>query len=151
MDIEIVERESERYVVMGHKGAYPMIGSVFGKLIPLAGELGVPVRGTAAFFYDDPREVAEVDLRSDAGVMVPGDFALDHPELRVLDVPAGTYAKCVHVGSYAGLAETWERFMERLAGIGRVADGVWDFEVYVSDCSVVAEDELVTELYCSVR
>lgn len=151
MEITIEKREAKRYVAMKHKGAYYEIGSVFEKLMPMAGQLGIPMMGTTAFFYDDPTTTAEADLRSDAGLEVPVGFEIDHPELHVIDVPAGEFAKYTHKGSYRELGDAWGRFMAGVPSTGKKHDGKWDFEEYANDCSKVAEEDLITHMYCSVE
>jgi len=100
-----------------------------------------------AIFHDDPESTPAAELRSDAGITVPEGAPLP-AGLVELRLPAGRYARAVHVGPYERLGDAWARFMgEWLPASGqRVGPGV-SYEIYTNDPRTVPKEELRTEMY----
>ncbi|MFN8579716.1 MAG: GyrI-like domain-containing protein [Gemmatimonadaceae bacterium] len=100
-----------------------------------------------AIFHDDPESVAEAELRSDAGIVVPEDAKLPN-ELSETRVHAGRYAMTTHQGSYEGLGDVWSRLMgEWLPRSGeRVGDGV-SYEIYRNTPMDTPTEKLLTDIY----
>lgn len=151
MNVEIQESVApQRVVAMRHTGPYNQIGPVFEKLAAWAGENNVTMVGPAlAIFHDDPESVSPDQLRSDACIAVAAGYTPSDPAVQAIDLPGGRYAVATHTGSYEGLGNAWGQ----LVGQWIPTSGVHiDFErpcyeVYLNDCSVVPEDQLLTHIY----
>ena len=70
--VEVAERPERRVIGVAHRGAYNQIGGAFRTLGAVASEAGLWPQALEVLgvFQDDPREVAEADLRSMAGIAV---------------------------------------------------------------------------------
>lgn len=99
-----------------------------------------------ALYHDDPRQVPPDQLRADAAMVVPDDFALP-PDLVELRLPAGRYASTVHVGPYEELGGVWQRFMgEWLPASGERAAASPSVETYLNNPETTLKAEWRTRL-----
>jgi AraC family transcriptional regulator len=101
-----------------------------------------------ALFHDVPEVTLEAELRSDAGVVVT-DSARLPAELDEQRLPAGRYARTLHIGPYEHAGDAWSRFMGGWlpqSGQRMVAEGAC-FELYLNTPAEVPKGELLTELY----
>jgi AraC family transcriptional regulator len=106
MKIDPVDLPQQRVAAVQHSGPYWAIGHAFGELHQRLAANGVTGHGPGlAIFYDDPDSVAEADLRSVAGVLVPADA--DVGDLEEVALPGGRYVRAEFIGEYAGLPEAW--------------------------------------------
>lgn len=151
MDHEIRDFPPTRVVGRRHLGPYPQIGRAFEELFSRLTD--VPVVGPPiAIFYDDPHDVPESDLRSDAAAPVPADFEASPEGLHIVDMPPGKYAVHLHRGSYEGLPGAWKEFESgALPAAGITPREGLCFERYLNDCSQVPPAELLTEIWVPVR
>ena len=101
-------------------------------------------------YMDDPENVPEEELRSEACVTLPRDVEVPRTE-GLLDyvIPEGTYATTRHVGPYSGLGRTWGELCGGWIpqnGL-KIRQGAC-FEIYVKggECGV-DESEYLTDLY----
>jgi AraC family transcriptional regulator len=150
MRIEVVDMPAQRVAAVPHVGAYWQIGKAFDELAERVGRLGpVPGAQNVAVFYDDPDTVAEQDLRSIAGVIVPADT--DIGDLQESTLPGGRYLRAEFIGEYAGLPEAWRTmYSTHIPTSGHdLRDGVC-FEVYVTQHGQVEPDQMRTDLYVPV-
>jgi AraC family transcriptional regulator len=143
----------QRVAAVRHVGPYNQIGEAFGRLGEIAGPAGLfstPAAAMIALYHDDPESTPVEQLRSDAGVAVANDAKLPK-ELAEHHLPAGRYAKTVHVGSYEKLGDTWARFLgEWLPESGeRLGDGP-SYERYVNDPRTTPREKLLTEIYVPI-
>jgi AraC family transcriptional regulator len=150
MEVEIKHMPDLRVGSVRHVGPYNQIPHAFGRLGEIAGPAGLfrqPGAAMIAIYHDNPESVPQDQLRSDAGIVVPEDIALPK-ELAEHHIPAGRYARTVHVGPYEQLGDTWARFMgEWLPNSGhRVGDGA-SYELYRNDPRSTPKEELQTDLY----
>jgi AraC family transcriptional regulator len=100
-----------------------------------------------AIYHDDSEVVPLDQLRADAAVAVPGDFAIPNG-LEEKRVPAGQFACTLHVGPYEQLGDTWARFMgEWLSASGHRVGRAPSYEIYLNDPRVTPKAELRAELY----
>lgn len=149
MQVEIVTRQAMRTGAVEHRGSYFRIAEAFGRLHGIAAGAGLlrtrPIM--LAIFHDDPETTPEPDLRSEAAISVADDATLP-AGLSERRIPAGRYAKAVHVGPYEQLPDSWARLMgEWLPNSGeRMGDGV-SYEVYLNTPADVPKEQLRTELY----
>jgi AraC family transcriptional regulator len=150
MKVGVVDLPAQRVAAVRHVGPYWQIGKAFDELADHVGRLGpVPGADTVAVFYDDPDTVAEQDLRSIAGVIVPGDA--DIGDLEESSLPGGRYLRAEFIGEYAGLPEAWRTLYSTHIPSGghELRDGVC-FEVYVTRHGEVGPEQMRTDLYVPV-
>jgi AraC family transcriptional regulator len=153
MQVEFEQLPEWRIAGVPHRGAYHRIGEAFERLGPIAGAAGLfgPSTLMVAVYHHDPTCTAEDDLRSIAGLRV-SDQATLPSTLEEVRIPAGRYAKAVHRGPYDGLADTWAWLTGQwLSQSGYRMGGGPSFEVYRNDPSTTVKDQLLTELYVSLR
>ncbi len=160
MDVEIRTQPAIRTAALDHRGPYWQIGQAFAELCRWAEAAGVPLREGGAIrprslygiYYDCPDESPAAELRSDACVAIPDDFAIAEGPVREVVIPAGTYAVATYVGPYSGMGDGWARFMGQfLPQTGREPGEGFNFECYVDDCDVAPVDQLRTELCVPVQ
>ena len=153
MDVEIKQMPEQRVAAVRHLGPYNEIGEAFGRLGAIAGPAGLltqPGAAMIALYHDDPESTPTDQLRSDAGVAVPGDVELPG-ELAEHRLPAGRYAKTVHAGGYEKLGDTWARFLgEWLPESGEQLGSGPSYERYVNDPTTTPKDKLLTEIYVPI-
>jgi AraC family transcriptional regulator len=154
MNVEIQEMPALRVGAIHHTGPYNQISPVFAKLGAIAGPAGLLARPGAAcmaIFHDDPEVTPPDQLRSDAAVIVGDDTVLP-PQLAEHRLPAGRYARAVHVGPYEQLGDAWGRFMgEWLPASGyRIGSG-GSYEIYRNDPTTTPKEQLRTEMYISIE
>ncbi len=153
MDVEIKQMPEQRVAAVRHQGPYNQIGEAFGRLGAIAGPAGLfakPGAAMIALYHDDPEATPVDQLRSDAGVAVTGEAELPK-ELAEHRLPAGRYAKTVHVGGYDRLGDTWARFLgEWLPESGERLGSGPSYERYVNDPRTTPKDNLLTEIYVPI-
>lgn len=151
MKTEIRNKEAKTYACIRHVGPYPEIGQAFEKISAWAKENNIPFKGSVGIWYDNPQDVPQDQLRSDAGVEVDPYFTTDHPDIHLVTIPAGKYGVGIHEGSYNGLGEAWNDFLcNGLPSLGE-PNHEWYFERYANTCDEVSEEELITELHASLN
>lgn len=153
MTVDIQDMPDLRVGAVRHVGPYNQIPQAFGRLGAIGGPAGLfsrPGAAMIAIYHDDPESVPLDQLRSDAGVVVPADVTLP-AGLDEHHIPAGRYARTVHVGPYEQLGDVWARLMgEWLPGSGhRVGTGA-GYELYRNDPRSTHKDQLRTDLYISI-
>jgi AraC family transcriptional regulator len=126
MNVDIVNLGERRVGALRHVGPYNRISEAFARLGAIAGAPGLMI----GIYHDDPETTPVAELRSDAAIAI-ADGAPIPAGLVEQRLPAGRYARAVHVGSYDKLGDAWARLMgEWLPRSGeRVTDGV-SFEIY---------------------
>jgi AraC family transcriptional regulator len=149
MDVIIENRPELRTATVRHVGPYHRISEAFARLGALAGPAGLlePKPVMLAIYHDDPEVTPEVELRSDAAIVVAEEAKLP-PGLVEQRVPGGRYARTTHIGPYTQVGDAWARFMGQwLPRSGeRLGDGV-SYEIYVNNPSEVPAEKLHTDLY----
>lgn len=149
MEVEVREIDGLRVAALSHVGPYRGLGEAFAQLSRIAAAAGLFRPGVfmLGIFYDDPRTTPEVELRSDAVILIGEDTAI--PEgLAEARIAGGRYATTTHMGPYRGLADTWGRFMgEWLPESGHEIGAGPSYEVYRNDPSRVPEHQIRTDLY----
>ena len=149
MNVEIEQLPERRVATVRHVGPYSRISEAFGRLGELAGRAGLfqSRPEMLAIYHDDPETTPESELSSDAGVVVSDGVKL--PEgLAEQRLPAGRYARTLHVGPYEELGDAWARFMGQwLPSSGERMGSSNTFEIYLNTPQDVPKKELRTELY----
>lgn len=149
MQADIVDRPELRVATIAHQGPYHRISEAFARLGALAGPAGLLREKPTmlAIYHDDPEATPEAELRSEAGVVVP-EGAVLLAGLTETRIPAGRYARALHMGPYENLGDTWARLMGQwLPQSGyRFGTGV-SYEIYHNTPADASPAELRTELY----
>jgi AraC family transcriptional regulator len=148
MNVDTVDLPDQRVAAVPHQGAYWAIGKAFNELQQRsAALLGCGHR--LAVFYDDPDTVAEADLRSIAGVIMPADA--DIGDLEETTLPGGRFVRAEFIGEYGGLPEAWRSLYATHIPNGgyELRDGVC-FEVYVTEHGEVPPEKMRTDLYVPI-
>ena len=150
MQVDVLEQAGIRLAGVRHVGPYDRIAEAYGRLGRIAGPAGLFQRPEAkliAIFHDSPDATPPAELRSDAAIVI-GD-EVDLPAgLVEIRLPAGRYARTLHVGHYDRLGEVWGRFYGAwLAASGERLGPGPSFEVYLNDPTDTAPEALRTELY----
>ena len=133
-----------------HRGAYLQIGEAFS-LLQLALQAQVaPDARWFGLYFDDPKTVAEGQLRSDAAVEIKGTASLP-ADIGQAQIPAARYAVIEHIGPYSEL----ERAYHWLFGVwlpqsGEQAASVPTIEQYLNDPCTTAPKDLRTEIWLAL-
>lgn len=136
-----------RLVGVRHQGPYWEIGAAFERLGAWLASTGLPAAAMVAVYHDDPARVPLEQLRSDACVEVGASTPIPEGSVSIVEIPSGEYACVTHVGPYSELPHAWSAFFAALPSTGRRPACGPSFEIYRNNCSQVAEQELITELY----
>jgi AraC family transcriptional regulator len=97
-------------------------------------------------FYDDPGVVAEAELRSKAGVVLPRQIEVTAP-VSITQLRGGQYAVLRHKGPYADMAAAYQwLYGEWLLKSGRDAADAPAFEEYLNTPKDTPPSELLTEI-----
>lgn len=145
MDVAITQQPELRIGAIRHIGPYNLIGDAFGRLGNIL--KGASPTGTQmiALYHDDPDTTPTQNLRSDAGITLPGHAPCPNGLIEQR-VPAGKYAKVVHQGSYEGLPGAWHALKkEWLPASGY--KGTASYEIYVNNPMTTEKANLLTEIY----
>ena len=149
MGIEIVQMPELRVGAMRHIGAYDRISEAFDRLSAIADSAGLftdPSATLVGIYYDNPAVTPQAQLRSDAGITLAGHQPLPGG-LTEQRLPAGRYARKVHIGPYEGLPRVWASFLISLPSSGHRAGSGPNFEIYRNTPAAAPKEELLTELY----
>ncbi len=152
MDIDILEMPAIRAAAVRHMGPYNQISKAFARLATAAGPAGLfgqPDAVMAGIYYDDPRNTPPDRLRSDAAVSVAEDTPIP-AGLVEARIPAGRYARALHVGPYERLKEAWAGLMAWLPAHGHRPRAGASFEIYRNTPETAPPDALRTEFYLPV-
>jgi len=150
MKTDPVDLPQQRVAAVSHSGPYWAIGHAFGELHQRLSAVGLTEHGPGlAIFYDDPDSVAEADLRSVAGVVVPAEA--DVGGLEDVALPGGRYLRAEFIGEYAGLPEAWRSLYAKEIPSGgyELRDGAC-FEIYVTEHGTVPPEQMRTDLYVPI-
>lgn len=153
MSVERIELPELRLACVRHVGPYPEIGSSFGELSRLLAQSGLSMAKeprSVAVYYDDPGTVPAERLRSDAAYVLRDNEACPSG-LNEGTLPAGNYARMLHMGPYHTLSNAWDGFCSAIAAAGMSFREGASFEWYMNDCSVVPDDQIRTDLYMPVE
>lgn len=150
MQVDIDTQPARRLATVRHVGPYNQIGRAFAdlgaRLGPAMGMLAMGGAAMIALYHDAPDSVAPDELRSDAAVVVPEDFALP-PGVVEQRLAAGRYASTVHVGPYDQLGDVWQRFMgEWLPASGERVAASPAMETYLNNPETTPKAEWRTQL-----
>ena len=152
MQFEIVEMPELHVGAIRHVGSYNRISEAFDRLSAIATSAGLfadPAATLVGIYYDNPAVTPQSQLRSDAGITLPGHMSV--PEgLTEQRLPAGRYARKIHIGPYEGLPRAWASFLISLPSSGHRAAPGPNFEIYRNTPATAPKENLHTELYLPV-
>ena len=152
---EIELRDAEKKTVAGvpHKGSYMEVDKAFGQAVGIMAAAGLfsPDLPMVGIYYNDPGIVAENDLQSFAGLVVPSGFST--PEgLECREIPGGRYAVLTHKGPYAELHKAYNWFYgSYLPANAMEAADAPPFETYLNTPRDVIPSDLLTEIWVPLR
>jgi AraC family transcriptional regulator len=152
-----VDREALPALRLGtvtHIGPFNQIGAAFERLGAIAGRAGLfahPGAMMIATYAEDPDGKPAEELRSHAGITIPEGVPL--PEgLDEQRVPAGAFARHIHIGPYDTLGDVWTRFMgEAIPANGFVLRPGLSLEIYRSDMRTTPPAQWRTDLLVPVE
>lgn len=151
MEIEVRQLPVLRLACVRHVGPYWQIGAAFKQLDAWASEQGLAAATRVALYHDDPCAVPEAELQSDAAVLLPGGHSFTaNRGMAVIELPAGSYARCTHVGPYSELPRAWKELQSRFQQSGRRQRASPALEIYGS-MDAAAPRPPVTELYLPIE
>jgi AraC family transcriptional regulator len=153
MKVKVLDCPAKYVLAVKHRGPYTAVSESFVKLDAIARPAGLlELEGVelVAIFHDDPDVTPASELRADAGLVVPKNVQ-PMGGLHRLTIPAGTYARAIHIGPYETLGDSWSQLMGHwLPTSGyRVAPSP-SFERYVNTPGDVPISKLRTELYLAL-
>lgn len=149
--VEKVKIKDRVFLCKLHRGPYNQIGSTFDQVFNHFKSQNLPLREALGLYYDNPSQTEPDQLRSHAGMEVDVDFNRQFDGFELITIPAGFYAKHTCMGSYSNLPAAWEKFMKELDESNLDPDYHYTFEIYVNDCDLVPEEEVQTDIYCSLK
>jgi AraC family transcriptional regulator len=147
---EIVELPERFVACVRHVGPYPEIGKAIAKLFEWAGPKGLiqfPKTETLAVYHDNPEDVAESELRSDACMTVPKGTQGDG-DVKTLSIPGGTFA-VAHVEIDASeYGEAWDKLVgEWMPEHGVDSDPTrLCYELYLNDPAQHPENKHIVDI-----
>ena len=148
-DVVIKDVPRTEIVSVDHTGSYMQIGKAFDTLYGWLGARNVlvPAMRSVGVFFDDPDSVAEAELQSRAGVILPGSFALEAP-LKRTEIAGGRYAVLRHKGPYADMRAAYQwLYGDWLMRSGREPADAPVFEEYLNSPRDTAPTELLSDIY----
>ncbi len=152
---EVKQLPERNVACIRHVGLYSEIGQAIEKIFSWAGPKGLirfPKTEMLAVYYDDPKSVAQADLRSDACITVPEGTQPDG-EVRTMKIPGGLFAVAhveIDVSEYG---EAWDRlFGEWIPANGYVPDeNRLCYELYLNDPAEHPDKKHIVDICEPVR
>jgi AraC family transcriptional regulator len=151
--VEIITSPRIRVAALAHQGDYLGIGKTFDRLFGLASVSGLlrPGVRSLGIYYDDPAARPLPELRSEACVTVPEDWA-PQGDLRLVHIGEGRYARIEHVGPYAELRAAYDwLYGAWLPGSGEEAADRPCVEEYLNDPRQVPAHQLRTTVWLPLQ
>ena len=154
MEVEIKDMPEFRVGAVRHVGPYDQIPLAFERLGQIGGPAGLfqhPGAAMMAIYHDDPETTPKDQLRAEAAVVVAEHVTL--PDGLIEErIPAGRYARTVHIGPYENLGDAWAHFKrESLPASGhRPGRGV-SYEIYRNTPMTAPKEELRTDMYVPIE
>lgn len=148
-DVTIRTIPAATLAVIPHRGSYMQIGKAFETLFGTLGARNLLRPGLCmkGVFYSDPTSVAEDDLRSAAGIILPDDSFPVEPPLERVSLRGGDYAVLRHKGPYSDMRPAYDwLYGEWLVHSGREAADAPCLEDYLNNPREVPPTELLTDI-----
>ena len=122
-------------------------------LFPTLGAKGIaPVGPGFALYTSTPTDTVSFEVGIPVSQPLEGDVSADNGiVLKNSVIPAGKIARISHIGSFDGLSQAWDSFVETLESAGHEIDMPY-WEVYVTEPSPeMAPSTLQTDLYALLK
>ncbi|MCU0985777.1 MAG: AraC family transcriptional regulator [Acetobacteraceae bacterium] len=152
-DITLSHFPGARLAAIRHVGPYAGMGAAFDRLAVWAGARGLIGPDTRFFgiYHDDPTEVAEAKLRSDACLTIP-DSVAGGGEVAVTALPATRVACFTFKGPYAELEPAYHwLYGTWLPASGEEPADLPCFEEYLNDPKTLPPAEWLIAVYLPLR
>ncbi|QJB56025.1 AraC family transcriptional regulator [Pseudodesulfovibrio sp. zrk46] len=153
MEAKVIEMEAVHVAYVRHTGPYEECHPAWETLCNWAGPKGL-LANTPRFIgicHDEPEITPPDKIRYDACVQVNEELETESP-VGTKTIPAGRYATTLHKGPYTKLAATYEQLCGQwLPQNGYELEAKPSFEVYLNDCTITPEEDLLTEVYIPVK
>ena len=152
-DVTIRREPARRLAALRHHGPYMEISRTFEKLgaIVAARGLMAQAQGLLGVYFDDPAAVPARDLRSYAGVALPGGVTLPDG-LEDLRLPAGRVAALRFKGHYSGIKAGYDYlFGPWLARSGETPRDAPAVEIYLNTPADTAPEDLLTDICLPIQ
>lgn len=153
MNITVEQRPSITVFAMRHTGPYPEIAKTFNELWQwvCSEKRESQAKSGLCIYYDDPVVTPAEQCRADTCVELEQPYPEDSERIRRVEIPAGTYARYRHVGSYSMLGQAYEALCGQwLSTSGYEAANAPPFEIYVNNPYDTPEEQLITDIYIQV-
>lgn len=152
-EVRIEETKPLILAAVEHRGAYLEIEKAFNRVIGWAAGAGLlgPATRLVGVYHDDPDQVPEAELRSEAGIVIAPGTSIAAP-VHLVELPGGPHAVLRFKGPYAELhgAYRW-LFGTWLPASGREPGDAPCFEIYLTDPREVPPAENVTDIFLPLR
>ncbi|WP_316900951.1 AraC family transcriptional regulator [Pseudodesulfovibrio indicus] len=153
MEVRMEDVEAMRVAFVRNTGPYNQCDEAWSKLCAWAGPKGLlsPDARYLGVAHDDPQVTPSDKIRYDACVTV--DKTVEgEGEVGIQTVGGGRYAVTLHKGPYENLETTYAELMGRwLPQSGEQIGGNLCFELYLNDPQSTPPEELLTDLYISLK
>lgn len=153
-EITIVEVAPQKVIGKRKRGNYTDISDLIPEVFEYVDTNNIQIQGPPVYLCHETSaeavEQANAEGTADLEVAVPiaGDVPTTE-EYQCYDIPGGKMAKIVHTGPYETVGETYEKLFHWLTQHNYQVTGPLR-EVYISDPSEVAPEELLTEIYAPI-
>ena len=144
--IDTIHMEERRILCARHIGPYQGIGLAFTALEEELAQLGIKPQAMLAIYHDNPSEVPQALLRSDAAAQVGEVRHITSRRLTADSIAAGLFARWIHKGPYSELYATWQAGYQAMHQRGFQAKGVC-YEEYLNDSCSTGPQDLMTAIY----
>jgi AraC family transcriptional regulator len=150
---EIKDLEPKRLAAVRHIGDYMKVDEAFQSVIMWGAKVGALKEQPEmiGIYYDDPSAVEVDKLRTDAGIVIDNDMAIeetsDNANVRAVDIAGGRHAVVTFKGPYAELHNGYNwLFTSWLPESGEEAGEDPVFEIYLNDPRSTAPSDLLTNI-----
>jgi AraC family transcriptional regulator len=147
-EVSIRQLQPVRLAALRHAGSYMEIGTTFERLFAWAAGRSLigPQTRSIGVYYDDPDAVPAEKLRSEAGIVVGPEVAVDG-DLHIVEVPGGRHAVLHHTGPYAELNKAYRwLYREWLPQSGELCADRPCFEEYLNNPRTLPPEEWRTDI-----
>lgn len=144
--MEIKEKmvEETQVAYISAKGPYDQLMELFGELVGFVMGKGLQMTGPPfGIYYNSPMEVPQEELLFEVGMPFIGEA--EEGRVKIKKIPAQNVLSTVHKGSYSGVSSVYMALAEYALKNGYEIVGP-PMEIYLSNPSEVAEEDLLTEI-----
>ena len=153
-EITIVDVAPQKVIGKRKKGNYTDLADLLPEVFEYVDTNNIQIQGPPVYLCHetsvDAVEQANTEGTADLEVAIPiTGNAQGTEEYQCYDLPGGKMAKILHKGPYETVGETYDKLFRWLGQHQYQITGPLR-EVYISDPSEVAPEELLTEIYAPI-